>query len=222
MKQASSRGVGHADMCVRAFSDALQRSTTLSALQLQWNKLGDTGARQIGAGIEGGAVLRQLDLSFNDVTGAGCDALARGLVASKHMTDVLLSGNPAIGLTGVVSLLSGIDPEGPVTRILVQGCGLSARDGAMAEIVAPEIGAASDAAKVTLRRIRTNTHNTHTHTSIHPYIHAVYVSHTHICIHTRCVGCARAHTHTHTHTFILHPFIHHTYIHTHKHTHPAV
>ena len=171
MKQASSRGVGHADMCVRAFSDALQRSATLSALQLQWNKLGDTGARQIGAGIEGGAVLRQLDLSFNDVTGAGCDALARGLVASKHMTDVLLSGNPAIGLTGVVSLLSGIDPEGPVTRILVQGCGLSARDGAMAEIVAPEIGAASDAAKVTLRRIRTNTHNTHTHTHAHTHTH---------------------------------------------------
>ena len=198
-------------MCVRAFSDALQRSATLSALQLQWNKLGDTGARQIGAGIEGGAVLRQLDLSFNDVTSAGCDALARGLVASKHMTDVLLSGNPAIGLTGVVSLLSGIDPEGPVTRILVQGCGLSARDGAMAEIVAPEIGAASDAAKVTLRRIRTNTPHTHTH----PYIRTCCVCIAYAYMHTYTLRRMRARAHTHIHTHIHPTSIYPQYIHPH-------
>jgi hypothetical protein len=55
------------------------------------------------------------------------------------MSDVLLSGN-AIGAAGARVILSGIDPGGSMTRILLHGCGLNDRDGPFVRLVAPEGG----------------------------------------------------------------------------------
>jgi len=117
--------------------DAARRNPSLQKLYLEWNKLGDKGATELGKAMEAGAALSTLDLSHNDLTGACCEALARGLKCSRFMKDMSLCGN-TIGLTGAVTLLSGVDPDGPMSRVLMQGCGLNARDGLMIEVLAPE------------------------------------------------------------------------------------
>jgi len=117
--------------------DALRSNPSLQKLYLQWNKLGDKGAMALAQAMVNGAAVSTLDLSHNDLSGECCEALARGLKCSRWIKDLSLCGNP-IGLTGAVMLLSGVDREGPMSRLLLQGCGLNARDGIMVEVLSPE------------------------------------------------------------------------------------
>jgi Ran GTPase-activating protein (RanGAP) involved in mRNA processing and transport len=117
--------------------DALRSNPSLQKLYLQWNKLGDKGAMALGQAMVNGAAISTLDLSHNDLSGECCEALARGLKCSRFLKDLSLCGNP-IGLTGAVMLLSGVDREGPMSRLLLQGCGLNSRDGIMVEVLSPE------------------------------------------------------------------------------------
>ena len=103
---------------------ALETNTTLTALDLQSNQLGDVGGVAVASALETNTTLTTLDLGYNFLRDVGGGALASALEKNTTLTALNLGGTNYIGddiLERINRLLDGREaPEvGPRVKAAV-------------------------------------------------------------------------------------------------------
>jgi len=119
----------------RALSVLLTRLTTLERLSLARNALG-IRIEPIMQAIDANVVLKDLDLSGNNLSAGGAEAVARMLVTNKTVTDLNLSNN-VLRAKGGIAITQALEKNATVERIDLgwndMGSGIGAAIAAMLE-----------------------------------------------------------------------------------------
>ena len=92
----------------------LGKNTTLTALNLSNNKIGYKGAVSIGQGLENNTTLTMLYLLLNKIGNEGAVSIGQGLANNKTLTTLDLSSNE-IGNEGAVSIGQGLENNTTLT-----------------------------------------------------------------------------------------------------------
>jgi Ran GTPase-activating protein (RanGAP) involved in mRNA processing and transport len=88
--------------------NALEGNHTLEVLNVAYNAISDSGAQALGRALRHNKGLRALDISYNDITWRGAIVLAQALEWNDHLRDLQLNGN-SIGAQGGRCLMRSLN-----------------------------------------------------------------------------------------------------------------
>ena len=103
--------------------EGLEKNTTLTTLDLSNNRIGNEGAVSIGQGLEKNTTLTTLHLSNNRIGNEGAVSIGQGLEKNTTLTTLHLSYN-RIGNEGAVSIGQGLEKNTTLTTLHLSNNGI--------------------------------------------------------------------------------------------------
>jgi hypothetical protein len=108
-----------------AICRSLRDSPTLKTLNLQNNRIGVRGGREIGAMLGSPAMrLKKLNVSWNNIRGAGADAICRAIGSSMFLKQLQASWN-AFGESTALELGDALSTNKSLLKLDLAHCGLN-------------------------------------------------------------------------------------------------
>jgi Ran GTPase-activating protein (RanGAP) involved in mRNA processing and transport len=99
--------------------------TTLTALTLEYNEIGDEGAKALAAALEQNTTIIQLDLGVNQIGDEGAKVLAVALEHNTTLTQLSLWDNQ-IGDEGAKALAAALEQNTTLTQLNLRNNPISA------------------------------------------------------------------------------------------------
>ena len=110
------------DTGASAISMALAVNSSLTSLDLSWNRIGDAGASSLSQVLTANSSLTILDLSWNIIGDAGASSLSQALTANSSLTSLDLCNN-SIGISGASSLSQALTANSSLTSLNLRNNG---------------------------------------------------------------------------------------------------
>ena len=110
------------DAGASAISMALAVNSSLTSLDLDWNRIGDAGASSLSQVLTVNSSLTILDLSWNIIGEAGASSLSQALTANSSLTSLDLRNN-SIGISGASSLSQALTANSSPTSLNLRANG---------------------------------------------------------------------------------------------------
>lgn len=132
------RGASHIDTLILAWNmirgesaakiaDSLKLNTSLTHLDLSFNKLGDYGGQMLGNALFSHKHLQNLNISSNEISPKACFVIAAGIHGCKSLKFVNLSENP-IGEVGSEAVMRLQTILGDEVDININSCSVRLKD----------------------------------------------------------------------------------------------
>ncbi|CAE7543315.1 Nlrc3 [Symbiodinium natans] len=100
--------------------EVLLSGKKVKRLDLRYRKIGDAGAEQLAAALEGNTSLTKLELDYNGITSAGVTRIAEALIKNVTLTHLYLCNN-VIDDEGALHLAAALEENRSLVQFYLSG-----------------------------------------------------------------------------------------------------
>ena len=115
------------DKSAAKIAASIKTNTSLTHLDLSFNKLGEIGGQLLGNALFNHKTLKILDVTSNEITPKACFVIVAGVHACKSLTKITLMDNP-IGEVGTQAVMMLQTILGDEIDIDMRGCSVRLKD----------------------------------------------------------------------------------------------